>query len=331
MNQPELQIQQALTRAQSRLDMALFQVKLSPIYLERSTRNQDDLFDNEENRYSRVPRFKAVEAEGDGHVFSVVGPDYTLITNQEAIKLGEICFDQVFELTDAKELQVFNVIMPQTRSFCHIDFIHSGVDAGRFTRDKWIPYLRITNSYNRTYALNFDLGFCRGICLNGVIFGRRNIEFKYRHNRIAPDIDADFRLRAGTFAALETQFIGSLKNLKRFHVPRKFMWPLTCKVFDLKIVEDATARQQELYREKRGRIDELTRDYFDELGESAYAALNVLTDFASRPAGIIAPASRIHSMQRRAGDWIIDFVSAIEQRDFSFESYLGNSYSAMAQ
>ena len=233
-------------------------------------------------------------------------------------------------MTQAEEMKVFNVIMPKTRSFCHIDYIHPRAEFKPFEKDKWFPYLRITNSYNRTYALNFDLGFCRGICLNGIIFGKRNIEFKFYHSRRETDPQVEFHLRAGELAALEALFIESLVNLQRFHVPRNVMWGLTCKVFGTTVPDNPTSRQQELLEGKRKHIEYLTRQYFDQLGENGYAALNVLTDFASRPTGVISPESRIDSLQRQAGGWIEGFVSAIEQRNFSFESYLGDYYQIVA-
>ena len=108
------------------------------------------------------------------------------------------------------------------------------------------------------------------------------------------------------------------------------MWALTCKVFGQTIPDVPSPRQKELLGEKQSRIKGLTKKYFDQLGENGYAALNVLTDFASRPVGVISPESRIDSLQRQAGGWIEDFVSAIESRDFNFESYLGDYYQMVA-
>jgi len=64
----------------------------------------------------------------------------------------------------------------------------------------------------------------------------------------------------------------------------------------------------------------------ENLGENGYAALNVLTDFASRPVGFISQEGRIDSLQHRAGGWIEDFVEAMESRDFKYEDYLGDFF-----
>lgn len=295
----------------------LFPVAMQPVYLERKREN---LFQND---YRPVPGFKAIVAEDDGHVFSVVAKDYRLVTNEEALELGEVCFGEVFKVIRPEDLSVFNIIMPKTRSFCHVDFTHPETNFELFDKDQWFPYLRVTNSYNRMFALNFDLGFCRGICRNGVIFGRKNIEFKFYHSKTSKDPVVKFKLRAGEFSVLEKQFIESLRNLKRFHVPPKLMWPLACKVFGFNAPDSPTPRQKEIMEEKRVAISDLSDRYFPELGENGYAALNVLTDYASRPVGMVSVEGNIDGLQRKSGAWVTEFVDAIVARDFSFDRYLG--------
>jgi hypothetical protein len=256
-------------------------------------------------------------------VFSVVTSDYDLVTNEKALELGRLCFKEVFTITDVRKMKSFNVIMPATRSFCHMDFLHDGAEFQPFDKDSWQPYLRITNSYNRMYALNFDLGFCRKICKNGVIFGKKNIVFKFVHTKSSPDPALKFKLRAGELSKMEAEFTEALLNLKRFHVPRKVMWALACKVFEQSCPDDASKRLQELWELKQRAIAGLTETYFGTLGENGYAALNVLTDFASRPVGMISAEQRIDGLQRQSGSWMGEFIAAMEHRDFNFETYLG--------
>ena len=298
----------------------LFPVQLRPVYVGRQESPQGNLFPGE---LTKIPGFCAVFDLEKNHVFSVVAQNYKLITNQEAIDLGEVCFEQIFKLMQKKDMQLYNIIMPKTRSFCHIDFTHSKGEFKPFGEDPWMPYIRITNSYNRMFALHFDLGFCRSICKNGVIFGKKNIEFKFHHSRTGKNPEVEFSLRAGEFANLETQFVESLKNLKRYHVPPKYIWPLTCKVFDYAIIEKPSERQEKIIGERKQHILGLGQQYFKELGENGYAALNVLNDFASRPVGVISAEGSIDLLQRKAGDWIIDFAEAIGDKDFVFEVYLG--------
>ena len=304
------------------LDSALFPVELSPIYIESSV-DQQLRFIDINLPLSRVPGFHAVVAQDNNHVFSVVSKGYRLIDNDEALELGKACFKEVFKLLDVEQMEVFNVIMPQTRSFCHIDFVHPEGTSNYFDDDPWTPYLRITNSYNRMFALNFELGFCRGLCKNGVIFGKKNIEFKFYHSHSSENPQVSFKLKQGEFASLEAEFVESLKNLKRFHVPPSLGWPLVCKVFGFKLGPDPTTKQVEVFDKKRTRVRELVRKYFSEMGENGYAALNVLTDYASSPVGMISAEMNINSMQRKAGGWIDEFIAVNQSASFNFNDYLG--------
>ena len=300
---------------------ALFPVELSDVYVKLPGDGRQS--ETRGHNFVRAGSFSAIVALDNRLVFSVVAPDYKLVTNEDALALGRICFREIFTITDIAKMKPFNVIMPKTRSFCHMDFVHDGAQFDPFKKDPWTPYLRITNSYNRMFALNFDLGFCRGICKNGVIFGKKNIEFKFVHSKRANDPEVEFKLRAGELLALETEFTEALLNLKRFHVPRVVMWALACKVFRQSLSVNASPRQQEIWETKNEAIDNLADEYFSKLGENGYAALNVLTDFASRPVGMISAEQRIDRLQRLSGSWMGEFIEAIESREFNFESYLG--------
>jgi hypothetical protein len=315
-----------MSKKEYTLAEALFGVELADVHVNAPFDGM--LFDTGERKVRRVPGFKAVVAQDNGDVFAIVTKNYNLITNRTALELGRLCFTEVFTGTNSKMMKLFNIIMPETRSFCHFDFLHEGAKFCPFKSDSWQPYLRITNSYNRTFALNFDLGFCRNICKNGVIFGKKNIEFKFLHTRRTADPAVQFKLRAGELSALEAQFTEALFNLKRFHVPRKVMWALVCKVFAQSLPTEPTKVQQALLDEKKETIKYLTNEYFQSLGENGYAALNVLTDFASRPVGMISAEQRIDSLQRQTGTWIGEFITAIDRRDFTFEAYLGK-YAAL--
>jgi hypothetical protein len=122
----------------------------------------------------------------------------------------------------------------------------------------------------------------------------------------------------------ELSFVNQLKNLERFHVPKRWMLPLACKVFGVRLTSKAVIkpRRAEELASFRNAIVKLTNGYFATLGEQGYAALNVLTDYASYPVGVMSPENKMDGFQHKAGDWINDFSQKIESRDFSFEKYL---------
>jgi hypothetical protein len=277
-------------------------------------------------RYHEVPRFEAVVDAERNHTFAVVSERYRLVENREALNLGEHCFRQVFSAATADGMEVFNIILPATRSFCHVDFIHKDHSFEPWGGDRWWPYLRVTNSYNRTKPLRFDLGFCRAICTNGVIFGREHIVFRYYHTHEQIAVEGKFRVDATRLKDLEVRFIEQVHNLKRYYVPPEHMLALACKVLQVEIkpADLRDPRKRKRLVEFRDDVERLTNKYFTELGPNGYAAFNVMTDFASRPMLYISQEAMIDPLQKRCGDWASNFIAAIQDPSFDFNKYLGD-------
>jgi hypothetical protein len=302
---------------------ALFPVELRPVYLK--VEHGEGMASTQSPAFHRVDSHRAVVDVERNHVFSVVTNSYRLVTNEEAIDLGRECFHQVFSAATADGMELFNIIMPQTRSFCHIDFLHKAAGFDPFPGDRWVAFLRITNSYNRTKLLSFDLGFCRWICKNGMIFGRKSITFRSLHTHGAVASSFQFNTRFGELKALEKQLIERLHNLKRFYVPQEVMLGLICRVLRVEVKPEdlRTLKRMKKLRAFREQVDKLTAKYVNELGPNGYAALNVITDIASRPSLYISPSSMVNELQARSGEWMDEFIAAIKDERFDFAEYLG--------
>jgi hypothetical protein len=152
------------------LSQILFPVEEKPIF-----------FVNPKAGMKQIPNYKTIVNVTTNEPISVVSTDYRLISNQEALELGEKCFKQLFNEVDIDSMEIFNIITPKSKSFCHIDIIHNKYEVNIWEKEVWLPYIRITNSYNRLKPLRFDLGFCRKLCFNGVIFERNTISYKFYH------------------------------------------------------------------------------------------------------------------------------------------------------
>ena len=303
-----------------------FPVEFRDVYVDFKTGDQGSLFPDSMVKQDKHLAVVDVDRE---YTFAIVSPDYEIVSNLQAVQLAEKCFQTVFKLTDTSQMKLFNVIMPKTRSQCHIDFLHRQSRFQIKDGDPWAPFIRVSNSFNRSRALKFDLGFCRGICRNGLIFGKESIEFKFSHTKGVSGLAlAEFKLKGGEFSRLETQFKGRLANLQRYHVSPKLMWPLLCKVFALSPPgEDASSRKKANWDEQKSAVAKLTDKYFKELEPTGYAALNVLTDYATRPPAVSFGEGRVHGMQTTSGLWVEDFVDAISSKEFDFKKYLGEYYS----
>ena len=276
----------------------------------------------------RLQGYRAIVDVERNHTFSVVTSSYQLITNTEAIEMGIRVFEQILGHTIAEKLVVYNVVLPGTRSYCHIDLTVEGHEFSFEKKDKYVPFLRVTNSYNRTRPLSFFFGFCRTICKNGVIFSPVGAKISAYHTgtqiRDLKVGEKDLRLLRNA----QAKFTESLLNLSRYAVPPNQMLPLLCKVFQIRVDESSLkkplARTQAIAL--HAKIEELTNRYFFELGHNGYAALNVLTDFASNPTTLrFGGEGRIHRYQTDSMKWIEDFTTKIQEKTFSFSDYVGSA------
>lgn len=297
------------------LNEAFFPVELRPVYM--------DQLDNS-NDFRRLDRFLAVVDLERASAFAVVTNEYELITNEMAYKMSAEAMKKIFQATSLDDLACLNITMPNSRSFCHIDLIHRNSNFLPWENDKWTAFLRITNSYNRTHRLRFELGFCRWICLNGMIFGAKSIEFSYAHTRRGIDESRRFSDNIGDIRRLEAQFIEQLHQLKRFYVPKNEMLAVFCRAFDVRLDLSAplSAQHELRLRQMRDQIQVLIERYFEEMGPHGYAALNVMTDYASRPTGVISSEKAVNGYQQKASDWMNSFIDEISRPSFTFDKYL---------
>ena len=66
-------------------------------------------------------RHWAIVSDDRNEIFSIVTEDYQLVSNARAYELGRWAFGLVFGKDAVAGLGLFNVIMPATRSWAHID------------------------------------------------------------------------------------------------------------------------------------------------------------------------------------------------------------------
>lgn len=306
---------------------ALFDVAHRELFMDVPYKDRDG---NPKTLNKKVERFQALVDVEKEFVFAVTSDNYKLITNYEAIELGKECFKKVFSKNSVEGMELFNITMPTTRSFCLIDYVHRE-NRFEFSRnDDWSPFLRITNSYNKTKPLRFEMGFCRWICSNGLIFGKKSITFKFMHSKSSKVNQIHFETNFGEVAALEKEFLGKLHNLKRFSFPQRYIFPMICKFMGVnpstKDLQDNLKRNKILQFKKH--VLAVTEKYYNEMDPDGYAALNVITDLASRPQELgigMSGATMVDTLQKRCGEWTDEFINLIKSEDFSFDKYLGDS------
>ena len=286
-----------------------------------------------------LPGYYALYDDDRDVPFTVVSRHYKLITNEDAYYMAEALARGVFG-RHIEEFKCYNIHMPKTYGSCRIDLILPQSMFYPFgnAKESWTPFIRISNSYNRTIRLRYEIGFCRWICLNGVIFGKKgysisfahlNIEdWKYKMERFVKEV----RMKLGPIDDMINVFGKKLGELNDIKIPLEMVLPTFCKVFSVPDIdsEDVTPASRIKYLVQADSVKRAGASYYDELGSNAYAMMNVLTDFASFPVGRVSQ-THIHSYQSKVGEWINELLEAKSKDSFCLEDFIGKDAIAHAE
>ena len=280
----------------------------------------------------KASNYKAVVNSSNDQILSIVGNNYQLISNKDAVEMGKDIFAQLYPGIKRNDLIPYKIVAPQTKASAHIDLIHKDVNFNVMTQETWLPFLRMTNSYNRTYALSFEVGFVRKLCSNGVLFDKKSMKIKYYHtreNKIRLESDVSHIMAApGTFTK-------QCQQLKDFYFPKKSMIPLVFQAFNINLEtsDQKQSRQKAKSLSKLMKIATDTVDFYTTtMGENGYAALNVLTDLVShQDVNKCLPGYylRVKSYYTRPTQWMDEFSNAIADQKFDLNQYLSQEIEAL--
>lgn len=306
----------------SKIKDLMFPVELYPIYTSLKIGGVETKIE--------IPNSKIVMNTEDKIPLGVVSNAYKLITNIEAINLGKKCCSELFGFNETEDIEIFKVDAPSTASYCHIDLVHKNYIMNLWDEDKrsdvYIPYIRITNSYNTARALRFDIGFCRKICFNGVIFEKQTIKFTFSHIKYEFNKDISFRLEDKNVKDLFNKFVSYINKLKNYKITKENSLDIIMALFRIKNKFDIDFKKKkesiEEYDLLLKAIENKLYFYIEEMGENGYSLFNVITDIASHKIENRYFQRDMNSMQRLAGQWINSFQENIKDKDFSIEKYI---------
>ena len=307
----------------TKIEDLMFPVELRPVYTKIKI--------NGITSQQKIPNSKVVVNGESGKPLGVVSKNYKLIPNKKVLEMGEQCCAELFGSDAAGNIEVFNVNAPATGSYCHIDLLHRSYQMNLWDEpdqsDIYIPYIRVTNSYNTSRALRFDIGFCRKVCLNGVIFGAETIRLTFSHVKHRLTNDIRFVLQKGKIGKLVEDFKSYTNRLKNYRIPKAQALKIIHALFRIKAESKINFRSQ---KESSEEYDTLLRvldwrldKYICELDENGYALFNAITDIASHTIDNNRYFRRdVNAMQRLAGNWVHSFSREIDRPDFDITNYL---------
>ena len=270
---------------------------------------------------------KALINSNNNYPISVVSNCYKIITNKEAYNYGVECMKILFKMNNEKNIKIYNIKTPETMSFCHIDLITEDNHFSFQGYDKYFPFIRITNSYNTMYKLSFRVGFCRGICENGIIFGDESIKFSFSHLKNY-ERGIDFSIKEKEFETILNKFKSNIQILTEHSLPGNYSFELFCKAMNIKIdlsIENKEKRKKEIEKLKFIKQYYFSKlsEYIKQVGDNFYALYNVITDYSSN--GIDENgtlAMRINGRQMKAGLWLKEISELLVSENLEYENYL---------
>jgi hypothetical protein len=187
----------------SQLKDVLFPVEEHPVFV--------GLKDESGERRLKVPDRKAIVNGVTFKVLGIVGREYRLVTNEQALEWAYECCHSAFPDTTAAEWDVNATDGPATGGYCQIDLVHrtAKLDFGDVRPgkrpDAFGPFIRVTNSYNALRALAFDIGFHRKVCRNGLIAPETIVRFKFPHQRRTLTAGIRFEVARERLATLQAE------------------------------------------------------------------------------------------------------------------------------
>lgn len=284
--------------------------------------NLQDIFTDINGHNVKIKGKKALINTADNIPISIVSDGYEIITNELAYEYGLKCLTILFKLNAHDKIEVFNITRPSTLSFCHIDII-SPDRKFHFKNDEYIPFVRITNSYNKMFKLHFRVGVCRWICENGMIIGDNSIRFSYNHMKGASE-KVNFEIKADALEEILERFRNDVEILSNKQFNYEFLYPMIYKGLGMKPrKEPMSEKQRENAEEIDSAIVNLNKRYREEIGGSFYSVYNILTDICTR--GIeneSFAATRTHQRQLRAGKWLAEISTLLHKGSFDYKEYL---------
>lgn len=297
----------------------LFKVKLQEVYSD--FRFPNTLF----NLPIGTPDYRAVVNQSNGQIISIVSKNYQLISNEDAVEMGKQIFTQLYPWVRADELIPYKVVAPNSKASAHIDLIHENVNFKVWDQETWLPFLRTTNSYNRSVALSFEIGFVRKLCSNGVLFNKDTMKLKYIHNRSNKiEVTSD----AKQIEAASGLFANQCLSLRNYPIPKELMFALVCQILNINL-EVPNNNQFNKKLNSLYLLYELTKTltavYSEQTGLNAYAAFNVVTDLVSHQDHYkILPGYyfNVRSYFAKTTDWMEDFTNSIKEGNLVYANYL---------
>ncbi len=297
----------------------MFPVRAVDVYAETET-----------GKHDRIPGKRALINDDTHKVLSVVSEKYRVLHNRTALELARRCCIAAFPNTAPANWKVFSVEAPRTGGHCRIDLKHEGAiggydwSFGETEQDVFGPFIRVSNSYNRTSVFGIRFGLVRWACTNGVVDWHSSIAIKVTHDsEMERSIEA--KINEAKFRKVIDDFRDLLEPIRCLKVPKHRFRPVIMSALQIRKPEGMPRVRECAWKCLEEHLDLVASRYVREMGQTGYALVNAITDCSSHPPTEVGGYNFIRrerdGLQRLAGIWLADF-SKVAQRRQSLDEYL---------
>lgn len=261
-------------------------------------------------------------------IFTAVSSSYGFIHNQDAYFLGREIAKHVF--ASSEQFNAVGGFLCRKGASCYMK-IYRPIEADQpLMNEGWRAFLRITNSYNKTYPLSYTFGFhTESDC--DIVLPSFSIELKAPHTdrpeeKIREQLDEWYHSpEFFTIKQIEREFIRIIESLKKIVVAERDFLPFFCKVFRISKRDNLGLFMKDFLIQSREFLKERIPFFIKQYGQNGYALLHVLAAYSSRYSRnfISTPNHSSVYEQNRLGRWVKSFIEDATAPGFSIYEYLG--------
>ena len=280
-----------------------------------------------------IPGKKALVNDDTHRVLSVVSEQYHVLGNRTALELARKCCITAFPNTAPANWEVFSVEAPRTGGHCRIDLKHCGEVPGydwsfsEAEQAAYGPFIRVSNSYNRTCVFGLRFGLVRWACTNGMIDWHSSIKITVAHDVKEMEVSIAAKINEAKFRKIHEEFRSLVVPLRSAQVQRSRFPPVMQSVLQIRRPGRMPPKRERAWQCLEAKLDHVASKYVEEFGPTAYALMNAITDVATHPPTKTGGYNFIRrerdTLQRLAGVWLVSF-SRIVNQERSLAKYLAD-------
>lgn len=275
-------------------------------------------------------RYYAIVDREQEYLFTIASESYLLVSNIEAYWISLAMANYLYKKPDVNEnfdFFPFKKWLREDRASCEISICRD-IDYNQPNlRDGWCSGITMLNSYNKSVALTYYIGFFNPIFNISILLPGNAISFKLKKNSnygILNQIAKEFAKCdvANFIQRKEQEFLSLLDDLKKSPMDGNLFLAFFCKFFRISRKSLERAKNLDEAREMKAFINEKIKRYTEEYGQNAYAFLLAISDYISNYENRRFSDSFL-SYHVQAGEWANDYLNEVSKPDFSLYKYIG--------